>query len=158
MTAPHAHSSTLDYDEVTDGIFIGTNQCCQAHFDERLSRGGITANISLEEERVDQPYGVSFYVWLPVKDKTAPTQEQLQFGVTALEKFVAMGTKVYVHCKLGHGRAPTLVTAYLVKCGKSVRDAINFVSNKRDHVHIEDVQRAALEEFAKTAQAPPCCP
>lgn len=32
---PHSHKTTLEYDHVVDGIFIGTNQCCQTHFDER---------------------------------------------------------------------------------------------------------------------------
>lgn len=54
------HDSALDYDEITDGISIGTNQCCRAHFDERLRQEGITADISLEEDRVDQPFGVEF--------------------------------------------------------------------------------------------------
>ena len=149
MTTPHIHPSALDYDEVIDGIFIGTNQCCRTHFDERLRRAGITADISLEEERLDQPVGVAFYLWLPAKDKTAPTQSQLRVGVAVLEELVRLKQKVYVHCKLGHGRAPTLVAAYIVKKrGQTVREAIDFVSHKRDHVHIEDVQRNALEAYA----------
>lgn len=139
---------TLSYDEITNGVFIGTNQCCQTHFDERLLREGITADISLEEDRVDQPFGVAFYLWLPVRDKTAPTQAQLRVGVGALAELVHLGQKVYVHCKNGHGRAPTLVAAYLIKRGKSVREAIAFVSQKRDRAHLEAVQRAALEEYA----------
>lgn len=158
MPRPHSHPTTLECDYVADGIFIGTNQCCQAHFDERLRQEGITADISLEEDRVDQPFGVAFYVWLPVKDKTAPTPEQLQFGVAVLEELVRLQQKVYVHCKLGHGRAPTLVAAYLVKRGKSVRDAIDFVGHKRDHVHIEDVQRAALDAYAAQLRPSSCCP
>lgn len=157
MPRPHSHPTTLEYDHVADGIFIGTNQCCQAHFDERLRKEGITADISLEENRVDQPFGVIFYIWLPVKDKAAPTQEQLQFGATVLEKLVRLRQKVYVHCKNGHGRAPTIVAAYLVKCGKSVRDAIDFVSHKRDHVHIEDVQRVALDAYAAQLHHSSCC-
>lgn len=142
------HHGALNYDEVTNGIFIGTNQCCQTHFDERLRRAGITADISLEEDRVDQPFGVAFYLWLPVKDKTAPTQAQLRVGVAALAELVRLGQKVYVHCQSGHGRAPTLVAAYLIKRGKSVREAIALVSQKRAGAHLEAVQRAALEEYA----------
>lgn len=146
----HSEHQLLDYDYVTDGIYIGTNACCQAHFDERLRRAGITADISLEEDRVDQPFGVSFYVWLPVKDKAAPTPEQLQVGVAAIAELVRLKQKIYVHCMNGHGRAPTLVAAYLVKRGRPVREAIDFVSHRRDHVHIEDVQRVALDAYATT--------
>lgn len=156
MKQPHSHKTTLEYDHVVDGIFIGTNQCCQAHFDERLRDEGITADISLEEDRVDQPFGVTFYIWLPVKDKMAPTKEQLQVGVRMLEELVRLGRKVYVHCMNGHGRAPTLVAAYLIGRGKSVREAIDVVSHKRDRVYIEDVQRAALEEYASFLQQSSC--
>jgi hypothetical protein len=141
----------LDYSYITDGIYIGTNQCCQTHFDERLKKEGIEADISLEENHVDAPFGVTFYIWMPVKNSTAPTQEQLHFGVSILEKFVNMKKKMYVHCKNGHGRAPTLVAAYLIKKGKSVDEAIATIKAKRPFIHIENGQRDSLEEFSRRA-------
>lgn len=138
----------LDYSYITDGIYIGTNQCCQTHFDEKLKKEGIEADISLEENRVDAPFGVSFYVWIPVKDHSAPTQEQLHFGVSVLEKSVNMKKKIYVHCKNGHGRAPTLVAAYLIKKGKSVDEALSIIKAKRPSIHIENGQREVLDEFS----------
>lgn len=120
----------LDFNYIVDGIYIGTNQCCQTHFDEKLKKEGITADISLEEDRLDAPFG-------------------LEFGVSVLEKLVSMGKKVYVHCKNGHGRAPTLVAAYLTKKGKSSAEAEAFIKSKRPTMHLEDIQRQALEDFSK---------
>ena len=77
MTLEQTHSKTLEYDYITDGIYIGTNQCCQMHFDKRLKKEGVEADISLEEERVDVPFGVSFYVWIPIKNHAAPSQVSL---------------------------------------------------------------------------------
>jgi len=37
----HPDHKPLDYDYITDGIYIGTNVCCQLHFDERLVDQGI---------------------------------------------------------------------------------------------------------------------
>ena len=139
----------LDFDYITDGIYIGTNQCCQTHFDENLVKDGVSADISLEEERVDAPFGVEFYVWIPVKNHMPPAPDQLEFGVSVLEKLVLMGKKVYVHCKNGHGRAPTLVAAYLVKNGKTLEEAEAFVKTKRPPVHLEEVQREAIRNFSK---------
>lgn len=140
---------TLDFHKITDGIVVGTNACCQTHFEEKLrDELGIEADISLEGERIDAALGVQYYLWLPVEDRHAPTLEQLELGVVMLEKLVAMRKKVYVHCKNGHGRAPTLVAAYLVRKGKSVSDAIEFLRERRPSVHIEDAQRKALEAFA----------
>lgn len=148
MSETHAHEHTLDYHEITGGIFIGTNQCCQAHFDERLRAAGITADISLEEGRIDQPFGVEFYLWLPVRDQAAPSQDQLSVGVSVLTLLLRMGRKVYVHCRQGHGRAPTLVAAYLIAQGRTVDEAVDLVSRKRPLVHLSEAQRAALEAFA----------
>lgn len=145
-----AHSQNkLDFNYITDGIYIGTNQCCQTHFDDKLKMGGITADISLEEDRLDAPFGVEFYVWIPVKNHEAPTKNQLEFGVSVIEKLVAMDKKIYAHCKNGHGRAPTLIAAYLIKKGKSPAEAEAFIKSKRSSIHLEEVQRQALEDFSK---------
>jgi len=149
MEIDHAQIKELEYNEIADGIYIGTNQCCQTHFDEKLKKEGITADISLEEDRLDAPFGVDFYIWMPVQNHTAPKHEQLEFGVSVLEKLVSMGKKAYVHCKNGHGRAPTLIAAYLVKKGKSPAEAESFIKSKRPTMHLEDVQRQALEDFSK---------
>lgn len=138
----------LDFNYITDGIYIGTNQCCQTHFDERLKKEGITADISLEEDRLDAPFGVDFYVWIPVINHTPPTPDQLEFGISILDKLISMGKKIYVHCKNGHGRAPTLVAAYLISKGQSPESAEAFVKSKRFSIHFEEAQRQALLDFS----------
>lgn len=147
MNNDHPQIKESEYNYITDGIYIGTNQCCQTHFDERLKKEGITADISLEEDRLDAPFGVDFYIWIPVKNHTPPSPDQLEFGVSTLEKLVTMGKKIYVHCKNGHGRAPTLVSAYLVRKGKSPEEAETFIKSKRPTIHLEEVQRSALQDF-----------
>lgn len=147
MNTDHSQIKEIDYNYITDGIYIGTNQCCQTHFEEKLIKEGITADISLEEERVDAPFGVAFYTWIPVKDRTAPTPDQLEFGVSVIEKLVAMEKKIYIHCKNGHGRAPTLVAAYLIRKGKGLEEAEAFIKSKRATIHLQDAQRAALRKF-----------
>lgn len=149
MQKDHPQIPTLDYNYITDGIYIGTNQCCQTHFAEKLQKEGIEADISLEEERVDAPFGVEFYTWIPVENHTAPTREQLDFGVATIEKLVDMKKKMYIHCQNGHGRAPTMVAAYLIKKGKSVEEAIEFIKAKRPSIHLEEVQKEALVKFPK---------
>lgn len=148
MIHDHEHAKELEYDYIADGIYIGTNQCCQTHFDERLVREGVRADISLEEERIDAPFGVEFYVWIPVKNHAAPSPDQLEFGASVLEKIVSMRKKVYAHCKNGHGRAPTLVAAYLIRRGMDPEEAETFIKSKRPSIHLETVQRDALRTFS----------
>lgn len=153
----HLQIKTLEYNYIADGIYIGTNQCCQTHFDEKLRKEGIEADISLEEERVDAPFGVAFYVWIPIKNHTAPTQDQLDFGVSTLEKLVSLKKKIYVHCQNGHGRAPSVVAAYFIKQSKSPDEAIEFIKAKRPSMHMEDVQKEALVEFSRRISQSKCC-
>lgn len=145
----HADIKELEYNYIDHGIYIGTNQCCITHFDEVLQQEGISGILSLEGERIDQPQGVDYFVWVPVVDHTAPTQDQLKFGVDALDSWVKMGKRVYAHCKNGHGRAPTMVAAYLIAHGKTVEGAIEFIKEHRPSIHLDDVQVDALKEFAQ---------
>lgn len=139
----------LDFNYITDGIYIGTNQCCQTHFDKKLKKEGIEADISLEENRIDAPFGVQFYIWIPIKNHSTPTKEQLDFGASILEKLVSMKKKIYIHCKNGHGRAPTLIAAYLIKMGKSIDEALDLIKAERSSIHLEDVQLDALKIWSK---------
>jgi len=54
-----------------------------------------------------------------------------------------------VHCQHGHGRAPTLVAAYLISKGNSVEEAISLIASKRSTIHINDKQKEALILFEK---------
>lgn len=149
MNNDHAQIKQLEYDYIADGIYIGTNQCCQTHFDGKLKAEGITADISLEENRLDAPFGVEVYIWIPVKNHMPPAPDQLEFGVSVLQKLVGMKKKVYVHCENGHGRAPTLVAAYLLSTGKTPEEVEVFIKTRRPSVHLEEVQREALQSFSR---------
>ncbi len=139
----------FEYNQITPYIYIGTNMCCQGHFEKELLRKGIRADISLEEKRLDSPFGVDFYLWLPTRDHRAPSQRQLQVGVRLLEELEKDRIKVYVHCERGHGRAPTLVAAYLADSKDMTVDrAIAFIKKKRP-VHPNKSQRAAISRFLK---------
>ncbi len=143
------HKSVYDYNQITDEIYLGTNYCCEVHFDKMLLEMGVQADISLESERIDQPWGIKYFLWLPTIDHTAPTQEALALGTQMITFLVNQGIKTYVHCQNGHGRAPTLVAAYLISTGMSVDKAIKTIAKKRPEIHIEPVQKATLELFAK---------
>jgi protein-tyrosine phosphatase len=147
----HSKRVSFEYDQITPYIYIGTNACCRPHFDEKLLKKGIQADVSLDDKRIDQPRGVKYFLWLPTKNHAAPTQAQLQLGVAALQMLVANRMKVYVHCQRGHGRAPTLVAAYLIAEGMSLAKAIAFVRKKRPSMHLETAQVAALAKFENKA-------
>ncbi len=143
----HQNNSKLDYDYIIDGIYIGTNQCCVVGLADVLKKEGITADISLEEDRLDAPFGVDVYLWIPVIDHMAPAFEQLSFGAESIEKLLSQNRKVYVHCKNGHGRAPTFVSAYLIRKGYSVKDAVQLIKSKRPTIHLHEPQKSILDKY-----------
>jgi protein-tyrosine phosphatase len=140
----------MEVSEMTPEIYLGTNQCCQAHYDLLLISKGVTHDISLEGEHVDQPYGADSYLWLPTEDRMAPSPQTLMLGVDYIDDVIARGGKVYIHCKNGHGRAPTLLAAWYVSHGSSVNEALAAVKAKRPEVHLEDAQVEALRAYARS--------
>lgn len=141
----------INYNKITDNIFIGTNFCCMAHFDEDLLDKGITVDISLEEERVDTPFGVETYLWLPTEDDYPPSQYQFETGVEAIKNAIDNDKKVYVHCRNGHGRSPTLVIAYFMKYeDMELEEAKELIKSKRPEMHLHDPQIKGLKKFKQT--------
>lgn len=136
---------SFDFSQITPLIYIGQNTCCKTHFDASLLSLGVRADISLEQERLDHPFGVDVFLWLPTKDKTAIANTQAQIGIDTLHRLEKEGVPCYVHCKNGHGRAPTLVAAFFMdRDGISADDAIARIKQKRPAIHLEDAQRAFL--------------
>ena len=138
----------LNYDEIADGIFIGTNQCCSMTLADVLKKEGIQADISLEGERLDQPFGVEMYIWIPVIDHEIPTFDQVTFGIASLEKLVAEKKKVYLHCKNGHGRSSTMMTIYLMKNRNiSYEEAMAIIKQGRPGAHMQEKQIAFVKKY-----------
>lgn len=143
-----------DYSKVTDNIYVGSNLCkgsvCPIHGSE-FKKLNICVEINLDDERKEiPPDDMEGYFWMPVVDGYPPSQIQLEMGVVVIKKAVDKGRNVYVHCRNGHGRSPTMVVAYLMKCkGMSFEDAEMIIKAKRSEIHIEKSQEKALREFSK---------
>lgn len=133
-----------NFSKITDRIYIGTNFCHDTHFASELFERGVTHDLSLEEDRVDTPIVGTTYLRLPIKDGHVPSEQQFIMGVSFIDTVVKTGRCVYVHCKNGHGRAPTMVAAYFIKTGMTVEDAVGLIVGHRPEIHLSDVQLAAL--------------
>ena len=121
--------------------------CCQKHFDKDILAKGIRADFSVESERMDNPEGIDYYFWMPVKDYHAPTHRQMMVGAKILKSLASSKIKTYIHCKLGHGRSPTIVAAYLITEGMSADDAVRLIMKKRKCMHLQNPQLKALKMF-----------
>lgn len=141
----------FEYSRITNCIYIGTNKCCgEGKLKQELLKKGIKADISLERKRIDTPFGVKFYLWLPTQEHKPPSFEQLLAGACFLKSLEDQKIKVYVHCEHGHSRSLTFVASFLILTkGMNVTEAIDFVKSKRPQVHINPVQKKTLKNFEK---------
>lgn len=144
----------FDFSKITENVYIGSDLCkggvCLIHAEEFKKLGiGFELNLSYEENELPPKDMEIGYLWLPVVDGYAPSKTQLAIGTSAIHEAVKSGKKVYVHCKNGHGRSPTMVAAYLIRYqGYILEDAIELIKEKRQEVHIEDTQIEALKRFS----------
>lgn len=137
----------IEFSQITPNIFLGTNLCCAVHAD-KLKAIHVSIDINLEVERPEEPPEIESYLWLPVVDGQAPSLYQVSIGVAAMKNTINQGKNVYVHCKNGHGRSPTLVIAYLISMGMIQEEAFQLVKSKRPEIHLHEVQIETLRQFA----------
>jgi len=139
----------LRYSRVTPQLYVGPqfNQLGK----RRLEKEGITAVVNLRTEFDDAAHGLAFpyYCYLPTVDDEAPSVEHFQKGVDFIHSVLEQGGKVYIHCKAGVGRAPTLAAAYLISRGHSLDDALALIARARPFIAITPPQMEALKRYAK---------
>lgn len=140
----------MELSQIDAQVFIGTNACCMHHLKWNLLDRGVTCDISLEAEIIDQPFGADCFLWLPTVDHTAPSAHNVKVGVAALDEMLKEGHKVYIHCKNGHGRAPTFYAAFLVlKRGLDWETAWQAIKTSRPEAHLDPSQEAFLQGLTR---------
>ena len=96
-----------------------------------------------------------FLMHVPVIDMTAPTLEQLDQIVSALERAHEKNLGVGVHCGAGLGRTGTVLACYFVTKGMTAKNAVARVRRLRPGSIETEEQERAVEEFATRSGTSP---
>jgi protein-tyrosine phosphatase len=89
------------------------------------------------------------YLHLPTIDNTPPPMEDLIKGADFIDQEIKHGGKVYIHCRQGLGRGPTMTLAYLLKKGLTFDDALAMVKGVRPFIDPRPEQIQRLKELEK---------
>lgn len=137
----------LSFSRVTPQLYVGSQ------FNERgkrlLEQQGFDACVNMRIEKDDAALGLALpnYLHLPTIDDDAPSIEHLQRGSAFIREVIARGSKVYIHCGAGVGRAPTMAAAYLVAEGKTLDESLKMIRRARPFITITPPQMEQLRAF-----------
>jgi atypical dual specificity phosphatase len=114
-----------------------------------LRSQGIQLLVSLTEEAPPRTWinnsGLLLF-HVPIVDLEAPTQEQLEQCISAINKAIGNEMGVAVHCGAGLGRTGTVIASYLVDRGTAAGQAIARIRSLRPgSIETEEQAEAVLE-------------
>ena len=138
---------TLKRSQITANLFLGSQYNLVGL--RKMKALGITAIINMRMHSVysEARYDGFHYLHLPTVDNTPPPIDVLIKGADFADAEIKKGGKVYIHCRQGLGRGPTMTLAYLLKTGLTFQDAFNLVKKVRTFINPRPGQIERLKEL-----------
>jgi len=138
---------TLKRCQITANLFLGSQYNLIGL--KKMKALGITAIINMRMHSVysQAQYEGFNYLHLPTEDNTPPPIEVLQKGADFANEQVKNGGKIYIHCRQGLGRGPTMAIAYLLKTGLTFEDAFTLIKKVRTFINPRPSQIERLKEL-----------
>jgi len=87
------------------------------------------------------------YLNVPVLDRKTPNYFQIKEAITWIDYNISKNKKIFIHCNLGRGRAPTIVCLYLISKGMPANNAISMVKKNRRYTYFNKRQLNFIQEF-----------
>lgn len=149
--------------EITPHLHVGGQHNGKGY--DRLLHRGITAIVNMrEEEHSDEKKGIGGerHLHLPTIDHTPPSINDLKCGVAFISREIEQHKgRVYIHCRAGCGRAPSMAAAYLISTGMTRKEALRFIKKTRPFIDLNKFQLLRLDQFEadwRDSARQPSCP
>ncbi|MCY3779447.1 MAG: dual specificity protein phosphatase family protein [Chloroflexi bacterium] len=142
-------SPVWELSEITPKLLLGGQHYYKKGY-RRMLDYGITAIVNMRKEHSDEKKGIAGerHLQLATTDNTPPSVEDLMRGVDFIDDEINRGGKVYIHCAVGCGRAPTMTAAYLISTGDAPEQALRRIKQVRPFINLTKRQKRVLDEFA----------
>jgi protein-tyrosine phosphatase len=139
----------VDAVEVIPGLRMGAAP--NRHGARRLAHSGVTHAIDLRGREgaavaTVWPEDVFTHSY-PLEEYEAPELSELQQVSSDVASLIAHGEVVYIHCRAGIQRAPTVACAVLMQMGWPLADAYRVVSSRRAVAAMSEEQLAVLRQL-----------
>ena len=124
---------------------------------KKLKALGVTAivNMRMHNDYSDSDHEGIKYLHLPTVDNTPPPLKVLIKGAQFIDDEIKNGGIVYVHCRQGLGRGPTMAIAYLIKTGLTYEEAYEAIRKVRIFINPQRSQINVLKELEAYYKARP---
>ena len=143
---------TYDSTLIVDQLYLGNSCNARNYYELENNKVGLIINSS---PCISNYFQNEFeYYNVKVEDISgADILCHLDNTVTRMHEFIENNPQksVFVHCFMGSSRSATIIIAYLMKYHDyNLRDALNFVKEKREVVNLNQDFFKQLSEFDKT--------
>lgn len=137
----------LNRSQITAHLFLGSQYNLLGL--KKLKALGVTAivNMRTHNDYSDAEHEGIKYLHLPTVDNTPPPLDVLLKGADFIDDEIKNNGIVYVHCRQGLGRGPTMAIAYLIKTGLTFEDAYAMIKKVRVFINPRPGQVARLKEL-----------
>jgi len=137
----------LNRSQITAHLFLGSQYNLLGL--KKLKALGVTAivNMRTHNDYSDAEHEGIKYLHLPTVDNTPPPLDVLLKGADFIDNEIKNNGIVYVHCRQGLGRGPTMAMAYLIKTGLTFEDAYAMIKKVRVFINPRPGQVARLKEL-----------
>jgi protein-tyrosine phosphatase len=146
---------TLKRSQITSDLFLGSQYSLIGL--QKLKSLGVTAIVNMRENPAfaESKFEGIHYLHLPTLDNTPPPMDILIKGSDFVANEISKGGKVYIHCRQGLGRGPTMTIAYLISTGLTFDDAFALVKKVRTFINPRAGQIERLKELEQYYKAHP---